>query len=328
METLAYLHLAQEYECPDDRQWQLPNSLSDPLSDRLLLTLLGILSTIGSLSFAQTAQALILQRHDCGSEVTRLQDLLRDAGYFPRSSTGFFGEVTEAAVEDFQRAKGLTIDGIAGDHTLNALGTRPTTPTPIAPRPPVAPVTPTTPVIPAVPPVSSSGATLGFGDSGAGVTRLQDLLRRAGYLSGPSTGFFGSATREALIRFQEANRLRADGFAGQSVIAALESAPAAAIAQSAVANPATPLIVTPLVATTPTAPTTATATAPTRTLMIGDGGEDVRSLQRQLTDLRYYAGPITGDFGELTDAAVRRFQRDKNLPIDGMVGSRTVALLR
>jgi peptidoglycan hydrolase-like protein with peptidoglycan-binding domain len=44
--------------------------------------------------------------------------------------------------------------------------------------------------------------------------------------------------------------------------------------------------------------------------------------------LRYYAGPITGDFGELTDAAVRRFQRDKNLPIDGMVGSRTVALLR
>jgi peptidoglycan hydrolase-like protein with peptidoglycan-binding domain len=326
METLAYLHLAQEYECPEYHEWKRSN--------RPLIALLGILSTLSSLSLAQTAQALgFLQYDDCGAEVTRLQDLLRNAGYFPRSSTGFFGEVTEAAVQDFQRAKGLTVDGIAGDHTFKALeaSTRP------APSPPTSPNTRPTPVTPApvtpapvTPAPGGSGDTLGFGDSGASVARLQDLLRRAGYLSGPSTGFFGTATREALIRFQEANRLRADGFAGQAVIVALENAPAASgtVASgtgstpgSSGTNSGTLLVANPPVATTP-------SLSLTRTLMVGDEGDDVRSLQRQLTALRYYSGPITGEFGTLTESAVRSFQRDKNLAIDGMVGAQTVALLR
>jgi peptidoglycan hydrolase-like protein with peptidoglycan-binding domain len=307
METFAYLHMAQEYEYPQQRELSL--------SSRAMFKLLGVASTLGILNLTQAAQAVLLQRQDCGADVTRLQDLLRDAGYFPRSSTGFFGEVTEAAVSDLQRAKGLTIDGIAGDHTFKALETL----RPVAPVAPVAPVTPAVPkpVPPTVPP-TGRGNTLGFGDSGSGVTRLQDLLRRAGYLSGPSTGFFGAATQEALVRFQQANRLTADGFAGQAVIAARESAPALGNAIATI----------PVINTRPATTAPAPAAAFSRMLMVGDGGDDVRSLQRKLIDLRYYGGSVTGVFGEVTEAAVRNFQRDKNLPIDGIVGARTAALLQ
>jgi peptidoglycan hydrolase-like protein with peptidoglycan-binding domain len=304
METFAYLHAAQEYEYPEHRELKLPN--------QAMLLLLGFASTLGILSISQAAQAFILLRDDSGADVTRLQDLLRDAGYFPRSSTGYFGEVTEAAVKDVQRAKGLTVDGIAGDCTLKSLATRPPVTPPVTP-PVIPPVTP--PVIsPVITPVTPSNGTLGFGDTGAGVTRLQDLLRRAGYFSGLSTGYFGSATKDGLVRFQKAKGLTADGFASRAIITVLENTPAA---------PAAP-------ASTPssvTAPTT-TPVALTRTLMMGDIGNDVRSLQQKLTALKYYTGPITGEFGVLTEAAVLTFQRDKNLGMDGMVGSRTAALLR
>jgi hypothetical protein len=49
-------------------------------------------------------------------------------------------------------------------------------------------------------------------------------------------------------------------------------------------------------------------------------GEDVRMVQSRLTDLGYDPGPIDGIFGPRTDAAVRAYQRDNGLTIDGIVG--------
>jgi hypothetical protein len=67
--------------------------------------------------------------------VTSLQDKLRSSGFDPGRSDGVFGERTERAVRDFQRARGLQVDGAAGRRTLAALNspdrmepTRPTTP--------------------------------------------------------------------------------------------------------------------------------------------------------------------------------------------------------
>ena len=37
---------------------------------------------------------------------------------------------------------------------------------------------------------------------------------------------------------------------------------------------------------------------------------------------------IDGDFGKDTDAAVRKFQKDKGLAVDGIVGDNTKAKLR
>ncbi|NJR40444.1 MAG: peptidoglycan-binding protein [Leptolyngbyaceae cyanobacterium CSU_1_4] len=114
METFAYLHAAQEYEYPEEKEMSL--NWVNPAA----LTLISIACSMGG-NFAGAAHALTIFRGDSGAEVIRLQDLLRNAGYFPSASTGFFGEFTEAAVHDFQRSKGLEVDGVAGYHTLKAL---------------------------------------------------------------------------------------------------------------------------------------------------------------------------------------------------------------
>jgi peptidoglycan hydrolase-like protein with peptidoglycan-binding domain len=304
VETFAYLHAAQEYEYPEEKEinFNWVNSAA--------ITLLGIAcSTLGS-NFAGAAQALTTFRGNSGADVIRLQDLLRNAGYFPSASTGFFGEFTEAAVHDFQRSKGLAVDGVAGYHTLKALETSVAPVTPVAPIEPVALVTSVAPVAPVTPsnPGLVGSATLGFGDSGTRVTRLQDLLRRAGYLTGPSTGFFGAVTQESVKRFQQANRLPVDGFVGSTTLAALESAPAATPPSSG-------------------SPTIRPA-AITRLLQPGDSGEDVRALQQRLIDRKYYTGPVTGFYAERTETAVRNLQRSNNLPIDGIFGAKSAAVLR
>jgi len=56
-------------------------------------------------------------------------------------------------------------------------------------------------------------------------------------------------------------------------------------------------------------------------------GPEVAQLQTRLKELGLYGGPIDGDFGGGTDAAVRAFQRSKGLDVDGQVGPTTWAAL-
>lgn len=63
-----------------------------------------------------------LQKGSRGEDVKALQQMLRDAGYFKYpSNTGYFGDITEKALRDFQQANGLKIDGLLGDRTTAAL---------------------------------------------------------------------------------------------------------------------------------------------------------------------------------------------------------------
>ncbi len=55
----------------------------------------------------------------------------------------------------------------------------------------------------------------------------------------------------------------------------------------------------------------------------GSKGKEVEKIQRKLKKLGYYLGAIDGDFGGGTESAVKRFQRDNNLKIDGIVGEKT-----
>ncbi len=64
-----------------------------------------------------------------------------------------------------------------------------------------------------------------------------------------------------------------------------------------------------------------------RTLRRGDKGEDVRQLQEMLGQAGYDPGPIDGDFGPRTLAAVQAFQRAAGLVVDGAVGPLTIAAL-
>lgn len=58
------------------------------------------------------------------SDVTRLQQRLKDSGYFQGQTTAYYGPVTQSSVSAFQRDRGLYVTGIADAQTLEALGLR------------------------------------------------------------------------------------------------------------------------------------------------------------------------------------------------------------
>lgn len=57
-----------------------------------------------------------------------------------------------------------------------------------------------------------------------------------------------------------------------------------------------------------------------KTLRRGSKGTDVADVQTRLKELGYIPGPVDGIFGRMTEEAVIRFQRDRGLTADGVVG--------
>ncbi|HIQ81285.1 MAG TPA: spore cortex-lytic enzyme [Candidatus Scatavimonas merdigallinarum] len=57
-----------------------------------------------------------------GDEVVAVQTKLRELGYYKGNIDGIYGSGTKSAVTNFQKANGLSADGIAGSKTLAALG--------------------------------------------------------------------------------------------------------------------------------------------------------------------------------------------------------------
>ncbi|WP_017714821.1 peptidoglycan-binding domain-containing protein [Kamptonema formosum] len=149
----------------------------------------------------------------------------------------------------------------------------------------------------------SALAALQRGDTGAQVSAIQESLAAAGYYDGPITGYFGSLTETAVIRFQQAKGLPADGVVGRETEVALGGQKPAA------PNP------------------NSTPIPSSRALKQGDSGSDVKDLQTRLQAAGYYNGPLTSYFGSLTEAGVIRFQQDKGLTASGIADSATLAAL-
>jgi peptidoglycan hydrolase-like protein with peptidoglycan-binding domain len=59
----------------------------------------------------------------------------------------------------------------------------------------------------------------------------------------------------------------------------------------------------------------------------GQSGESVRQLQQQLSDAGFPVS-VDGKFGAETEAAVRRFQTERGIKVDGLVGPETMGQLR
>lgn len=57
-----------------------------------------------------------------GKEVSDIQNVLKNGGFYNGSVDGIFGTETRNAVIKFQKSKGLDPDGIVGKKTLTALG--------------------------------------------------------------------------------------------------------------------------------------------------------------------------------------------------------------
>jgi len=63
----------------------------------------------------------LMQMGSSGENVRRLQQALKDAGFYEGVVDGDYGQQTYNAVKKFQNAKGLSADGVAGKQTQNAL---------------------------------------------------------------------------------------------------------------------------------------------------------------------------------------------------------------
>jgi peptidoglycan hydrolase-like protein with peptidoglycan-binding domain len=88
---------------------------------------------------------------------------------------------------------------------------------------------------------------------------------------------------------------------------------------SALLAPVVALAVPAAALATPSAP--AQRSAPAVTLQLGAHGLSVKELQRKLNALKYYAGPVNGDFGTDTQEAVWAFQEVQGLPGESYVSA-------
>ena len=60
----------------------------------------------------------------------------------------------------------------------------------------------------------------------------------------------------------------------------------------------------------------------------GDSGPEVAQLQKTLEDRGYFRAKPTGFYGTVTQAAVKKFQAENNLKVDGIVGPKTLSALK
>ena len=274
METLAYVHLTASSESLESAQLRCFEQLNwKKLPSSAWIHLGAIAISLAVLGIASSS-ALALQTGNHGSQVTTLQQKLTATGFYKGQITGFYGPTTQEAVRRFQQAQGLPIDGIAGPNTLSALyGTSGSSSLPI-------------------------DILLRRGSRGTPVTQLQTTLKAQGLYQGPVTGYYGGLTEEAVRKFQQAQGLSVDGMAGSKTLSALGG-------NSDIGG------------------------IPTGTqLQLGNSGSAVTQLQNRLSALGFYKGPITGFYTELTEAAVRDFQRSRRLSVNGIADSTTLAALQ
>lgn len=139
----------------------------------------------------------------------------------------------------------------------------------------------------------NNGPTLAIGSTGADVKRLQRLLVMIKLLDYVGLdGIFGTKTKSAVQSFQQGHNLSVDGIVGPQTWQALPP------------DPDTPR------------------------LSNGSSGSTVSALQQAL--LTYGGpgsvtdpGPIDGQFGPKTEAAVRAYQTQRSITVDGIVGDET-----
>ena len=73
--------------------------------------------------FFRNNELLALSKYGTrGDEVIQIQTKLKRWGYYSGNIDGIYGTQTLNAVKYFQRKNGLTVDGIAGKNTLEAMG--------------------------------------------------------------------------------------------------------------------------------------------------------------------------------------------------------------
>ena len=233
-----------------------------------------------------------LRNGDKGDDVKKVQQRLKDLGYFTDTVDGKFGDATVKALKAFQKKNGLSQDGVCGAQTRTVL---------FAASPIYASATATPTPTPTITLTEATTVTIESGSRGSTVLNLQKRLVELGYYTSRLDGVYLVDDIAAVRAFQKANSLTADGKAGYQTQVVLYSSTAIRGDVGLTTN--------------------------TTTLRYGDTGDQVTTLQNRLIELGYLVGTADGTFGTSTKSALVAFQSANSLALDGVAGTQTQALL-
>lgn len=281
----------------------------------------------------------VYEHGDSDEFVITLQSRLMDLGYMDGDEpTNYFGSYTESCLKAFQRHNGMTEDGVLGATTYDLLFGD-----------------------------DARVYVMQRGDEGDDVVDAQARLYELGYLEkGSITGTFGELTEAAVLNFQAANKLTADGKVGAKTLAKLYDEDVVGnfygrgdkndtilkyqqrLVNLGYLDSGTTVDgeldsemvsaikkfqdANGLVKDGCLGPATMDALdssdALAYALRLGMSGSDVKTMQKRLYKLGYLSSSqVTGYFGETTQAAVIKFQKRNGLTADGAVGSKTLVKL-
>ena len=268
------------------RLFQSANGLSaDGMAGKLTQEKLYSVSAIGYSESGQTYPTLV--RGDRGMALLyTLQQRLKDLGYYTIRVDGIFGSGTQRAVRWFQSVNGLSVTGKADNATQQLLYS------------------------------AQAKAATGYSPDSydtlsrsnrykAAVVPLQRRLKALGYLSGSADGYFGSNTYRAVRNFQSRNGLSVTGVADSGTQQLLYSSSARPASGSSSSGSG--------------------SSTGYRLLYWGCRGDAVKRLQQALIDAGYksYVRSADGIYGQWTYDAVRAYQKDVGLSVDGIAGKNT-----
>ena len=267
-----------------------------------------------SAQLQQPATLNTLRRGDESAEVMVLQQYLLRLGYLSTPPDGDFGSGTERAVKLFQEANGLTADGVAGKGTLSILyggnavaygsyfggGSSSSSSSNV-----IVSATAT--------PVPNTDIVIQWESEGEDVKQYQARLCELGYLESKYiTGKFNQPTVDATKRFQTMNGLKVDGAAGPQSLKLIYSDDALTVdgvrMDERVVGASDAVV--------------------SEVLTAGMTGEQVRQVQRRLSELGYLSASfVNGVYDNNTQQAIRQFQQANGLSADGAAGSATQSRL-
>ena len=210
-----------------------------------------------------------------GEDIRAVQNKLNSLGYVAGTADGYYGNMTRNAVINFQSKKGLAADGDVGPTTWSALFNTSTSGGSGYSR------------------ILKLTSPLMYGED---IKAVQNRLNSLGYNAGTADGYYGNGTRTAVINFQTAKGLDADGDVGPTTWNALfNTSNSGGSGYSRILKLTSPLMY----------------------------GEDIRAVQNKLNSLGYNAGTADGYYGNDTRTAVISFQTARGIDIDGEVGPTT-----
>ncbi|GEK57733.1 hypothetical protein CHL76_01380 [Marinococcus halophilus] len=262
------------------------------MSKNFICVLAGVLLAISfvlSTSTPANAASNIVKYGDNSSQAQELKEDLYELGYLDIANpTKYFGRQTERAVENFQKDHSLTVDGVAGPNTFSKINE-------------------------IIHSKSSGGSNTDSSVLKDGVTSpaakaMKKDLYTLGYLDiAEPNERFGPQTEAAVKAFQRDQGLVVDGVAGPNTLA--EIAKVLKASSNDDKNDS--------------------ADSDSSVLKDGVRSPEAKAVKQDLYTLGYLdiAEP-NEHFGPQTEAAVKAFQREHNLYVDGVAGPKTLAKLR